>query len=390
MDDSNGLTVRPRLVEEGAAFSQLGLPGEESFQVVVIGAGQAGLSVGYHLAKRGVRFVILDAHARVGDSWRRRWDSLRLFTPAKFDSLDGMPYPGDREQFPTKDEFANYLESYAARFRLPVRSGVNVQRLWREGGRYVLELGKGRIVADQVVVAMASYQEQRRPACASDLDPGIVQLHSSEYRNLGQLPPGALLIVGGGNSGAEIALEAGRAGRRVLMAGRDVGEVPFKLSGWAGRWLLGRLVLRVLFHRLLTVKTPMGRRMRAGFVSHGHPLIRTRKVELDAAGVERVGKVVRVEGGRPVLEDGRVLEVTGVVWCTGYQAAQSFIDLPIFDEEGGPRHRAGVVESEPGLYFVGLNFLYSASSTMIHGVGRDAHRIANAISQALPPAPARR
>jgi putative flavoprotein involved in K+ transport len=374
-------------VEEGAVAMRLGLAGRETFEVVVIGAGQAGLSVGHHLARRGVRFVILDASPRIGDSWRRRWDSLRLFTPAKFDGLDGMRFPGPPNSFPTKDEFADYLESYAARFRLPVRSGVKVERLSRQGERYLIEYDGRSIVADQVVVAMASYQERKRPAFAAELAPGIVQLHSSDYRNLDQLPPGALLIAGAGNSGAEIAIEAARAGRPVIMAGRDVGEVPFKLSGWAGRLILGRLVLRVVFHRILTNATPMGRRMRSNFVNHGHPLIRTRKTELDAAGVVRVGKVARVEQGRPVLEDGRVLDVAAVVWCTGYEASRSFIDLPIFDEEGRPRHDGGVVEGEPGLYFVGLNFLYGASSTMIHGVGRDADRIAGIAAERIPARP---
>jgi cation diffusion facilitator CzcD-associated flavoprotein CzcO len=152
----------------------------ERFDVIVIGGGQAGLSVGHHLARQGLGFVILDAHARTGDAWRKRWDSLRLFTPAVFDGLDGMPFPARPFHFPTKDEMADYLESYAKRFALPVRHGVRVERLTREGGMYVITAGDRRLEAPQVVVAMANYQAPRVPSLARELDPGIVQLHSRD------------------------------------------------------------------------------------------------------------------------------------------------------------------------------------------------------------------
>jgi putative flavoprotein involved in K+ transport len=351
----------------------------ERIDTIVIGAGQAGLSVGYHLARRGVPFVILDAGKRIGDQWRKRWDSLRLFTPARFSSLDGLPFPGDADSFPTKDAMGDYLEAYARRFALPVRCGVRVERVSRLGERFLVIAGDQRFEADNVVVAMANYQRPRVPAFANELDPRIVQLHSFEYRNPAQFQEGGVLVVGAGNSGAEIALDAARA-HDTCVAGRDTGHVPFRIDGLAARLLLVRLVLRVVFHRILTVATPMGRKVRAKVLHEGGVLVRTKPRDLTAAGITRVPRVAGVRNGLPLLEDGRVLDVANVVWCTGFHPGFSWIDLPVFGPDGEPQHDRGVVSSEPGLYFVGLHFLFAMSSVMIHGVGRDAERIADRIS----------
>jgi putative flavoprotein involved in K+ transport len=364
------------LTDEGAAAIELG--GRERFDVVVIGAGQAGLSVGYYLARAGLRFVILDAHARVGDAWRKRWDSLRLFTPAKFDGLDGMPFPAPPNHFPSKDEMADYLEAYAARFRLPVRTGVRVERLSRRGTRFLVQAGGRELEADQVVVAMANYQRPRPPAFAGALSPDIVQLHSADYRNPQQLRPGAVLIAGAGNSGAELAMETVRGGHRTVMAGPATGEAPFRMDGFLGRALLARLLLRVVFHRVLTVRTPMGRKARPRIIGKGVPLIRVKAAQLAAAGVERLPRVVGVSDGRPQLEDGRVVDVANVIWCTGFHPGFTWIDLPVSGPQGEPLHEGGLT-AVPGLYFVGLGFLYAMSSSMIHGVGRDAARIVKVI-----------
>ena len=368
------------LADEGSAFTRAtgtrALPvGAEPLDVIVIGGGQAGLSVGYHLKQRGLRFVIVDACERVGDSWRRRWDSLKLFTPAWLDSLDGLPFPAPPYHFPTKDEMGDYLESYAAHFELPVLSDARVSSLERGDGRYVVRTSRGVLRAPQVIVAMSSYQRRRLPPFARDLDPAIVQLHSSDYQRPTQLAPGPVLIAGAGNSGAEIGMDLA-GDRRVLLAGRDVGAVPFKMASFWGRRVAARLLLRVVFHRLLTIRTPFGRKARPKLLSQGGPLIRQKPADLERAGIERAARVVGVENGRPLLADGRVVDVANVIWATGFDNAMSFIDLPIFDEHGEPRHDAGVVSEAPGLYFVGLHFLYSFSSAMIHGVGRDAARIA--------------
>jgi putative flavoprotein involved in K+ transport len=208
-----------------------------------------------------------------------------------------------------------------------------------------------------------------------------VQLHSRDYLNPGQLRDGDVLVVGAGNSGAEIALELVRRGHGTWLSGRDVGQVPFRVDGLAGRLLLTQLVLRVGFHRLLTVRTPLGRRLRPRVLSRGGALIRVKPRDLEAAGVRRVPRTTGVRDGAPLLEDGRVLQVANVVWCTGFEPGFSWIELPVFGKDGEPRHERGVVPGEPGLYFVGLHFLYALSSTMIHGVGRDAEHVARTIAQ---------
>lgn len=380
------------LLEEGAAFAALSrldvdeTPHEtraesEQHEVVVIGGAQAGLSVGYHLARRGVPFVILDASERVGDSWRNRWDSLHLFTPRRFDQLDGMPFEGDPHGFPSKDQMADYLEAYARHHRLPVRSGTRVERVTREGDRYVIDTGDRRLTARHVVVAMSSYQRPVTPLFASELDPGIAQIHSVEYRRPSQLPPGDVLIVGAGNSGAEIAMDLVKSGRRVFVSGRDVGEVPFSVRNIWVRRLVLPVLFRVVFHRLLTVDTPIGRKARRQHVRRGTTLIRTRARHLAAAGVTRVGRVTGVKDGQPVLEDGTVRPAASVVWCTGFDIGCSWLQLPVFDEDGQPIQTRGVATGEPGLYFVGPAFLYAASSTMIQGIGRDAARVADVIGR---------
>jgi putative flavoprotein involved in K+ transport len=355
----------------------------EEIDTVVIGGGQAGLSVGHHLARRRRQFVILDAEERIGDVWRKRWDSLRLFSPARYDGLDGLRFPGSQDAFPAKDDMADYLETYAQHFGLPVRSGVKVTRVSRKDGRYLVEAKGLSMVARQVVIATGQYQRAKVPDFAAELSPAIVQLHASHYRNPNQLRAGPVLIVGAGNSGAEIGLELSRT-RRVLMAGPDTGEIPFSNTSKLSLLIFTRFLFRIVFHRLLTIRTPMGRRARRKTLNHAVPLIRTKKADLLAAGVKRIGRITQVVGGKPALADGRAVDVESVIWCSGFRTDFSWIDLPIFDADGQPRHRAGVVPGEPGLYFVGLHFLYAMSSSMVHGVGRDADRIAGHINGERP------
>ena len=350
----------------------------ERHPVVIVGGGQAGLSVGYHLARRGIDFVILDGAARTGDSWRRRWDSLRLFTPAHLDGLDGMPFPAPAGSFPTKDQMADYLENYARHFALPVRHGATVRRLSYADGHYRLQTDDTLYEAGQVVVAMTNHQKPFLPDFARDLQSGILQMHAGAYRNPAQLRDGAVLLVGAGNSGAEIAVELAKT-RKVFLAGRDVGEVPFRIASFWGRHVMSRLVLRFVFHRLLTTATPMGRKRRT--MRGGTPLIRTRGADLAAAGISRVPPVTGVKNGLPVLQDGHRLDAANVIWCTGFRPDFSWIDLPVFGEQGSPLHERGVAQGQPGLYFLGLHFLYAMSSTMIHGVGRDARHIAEVIAR---------
>jgi putative flavoprotein involved in K+ transport len=341
---------------------------------VVIGGGQAGLATGYHLARRGLPFVILEGNDRIGDSWRKRWDSLRLFTPARYDSLPGMPFPGPGGRYPTKDETADYLEAYAARFDLPVRTGVTVDRLAKEGDRFVVSAGDLRLTADTIVVASGAYHRPRVPAFAAQLDPAVVQLHSSQYRNPSQLREGGVLVVGAGNSGAEIAMESSRQ-HTVWLSGRDTGQEPTRAGSLPDRLLTP--FLWFLASRVLNVKTPIGRAVRDRFLDppRGIPLGRVRRKDIPAAGIDRVPRTAAVRDGFPVLEDGRIMKVANVIWCTGFVTDFSWIDIPIFGENGFPRHDRGVVAGQPGLYFMGLLFLSTLSSALVGGVARDAEHI---------------
>jgi putative flavoprotein involved in K+ transport len=276
---------------------------------------------------------------------------------------------------------ADYLEAYAARFQLPVRTRTRVERLTQRDGVFVVEAGGRELQAPQVVVAMSNYQARRTPAFASELRPDIVQVHAVDYRNPAQLRDGDVLIVGAGNSGAEIARELAGT-RRVWVSGPDTGEAPIRLDSFASKALLARVLMRVFFHRVLTIKTPMGRKARPKMMASGTPLIRVKTKDLIAAGVERVPRLTGVRDGLPVLADGRVLQPANVVWCNGFHGGFSWIDLPVVDAGGEPIHEGGVVPAAPGLYFVGLHFLYAMSSSMIHGVGRDAKRIAAAVEAA--------
>ena len=351
----------------------------DEIQTLVIGAGQAGLSVGYYLAQKGIPFQILDASPNIGDAWRNRWDSLRLFTQARYAGLPGMNFPAEGATFPTKEQVADYLADYARRFCLPVRHNVKVDRLWTEGGRFVMTAGKHRFEAENVVVAMANYQTPSVPAFARDLNPQIVQFHSHAYRSPLQLQNGGVLVVGVGNSGAEIALEVARS-HATWLSGKETAHIPWPVDSAISRYVLSR-GMRFFAHHILTVKTRLGRKVRPRLLNRALPLARVKPKWLIAAGVKRVPRVTGVTGGLPTIADGRTLDVKNVIWCTGYRRDFPWIDLPIFNQNGEPIHEAGIVEKIPGMYFVGLHFLYSATSATLLGVGRDAERIVGALAR---------
>jgi putative flavoprotein involved in K+ transport len=344
----------------------------ERFDTIVIGAGQAGLAIGYELAARDIDFVILSDESRVGDNWRRRWDSLRLFTPARYSGLPGMPFPASPSHLPDKDEAADYLERYAERHDLPVRLDTRVDSLGWDGEHYVARAGGSTFEANNVVVATGPFQRPSIPAVASRLSPGIHQLHSSEYVNPFELPDGPVLVVGAGNSGAQIALELARF-RKVWLAGRNTGHLPRRLLGrdlfdWA--W---PLLMR------LTLDTRLGRRLRAR-ADGGDALIGIPERTLTNTGVVRVGRLTDERGGLPVC-DGVVVEPRVIVWSTGFRPDYSWIKLPLLDDDGYPRHRRGVVADLPGLYFVGLRFQHRMTSSLVGGVGADAGFIAEQVAR---------
>ncbi|MBX7445250.1 MULTISPECIES: NAD(P)/FAD-dependent oxidoreductase [unclassified Arthrobacter] len=350
---------------------------------IIIGGGQAGLTLGHHLKQQQRNFLILDANQRSGDAWRQRWDSLRVFTPAKYDGLPGQPFPADPLSFPTKDEVADYLEGYAERNGLPVHHGARVERLWREGSHYVATTNGHRWEARNAVVATGVSQAPNVPGFAVELAPATVQLHSSQYRNPGQLQDGPVLVVGLGNSGAEIALEVART-HPTTVAGKPSGELPVKHGRTAARYALP--VVRFLGLHVLTLGTPVGRKAAPTFTAHAAPLIRTKTKDLAAAGVRVVPRMAGVEDGQPVLADGARLEAANVIWCTGFRDDFSWIDPGLLDGGALPRQHRGVALDTPGLFFLGQEFLYAAASATLPGVGRDARYLARKMPRSVPAA----
>ena len=346
----------------------------EHIETVVIGGGQAGLIAAYELKKRGREFVVLDANPRVGDAWRNRWDSLRLFTPRRDCELPGLRFSAQRSLAPTKDEMADYLEAFAAHHDLPVRNDVRVIALTQSGDTFVITTSDGELTASNVVVATGSYGAPKVPSFADDLDVHIVQLHSSAYRNSSQLQPGGVLLVGGGNSGADIGLEV-VASHPTWLAGPKVAHIPPDIDTWFARTVVVRVV-RFVQRNVLCLRTPMGRRAAPKMRGKATPLIRVKPKWLADAGVQRVGRVVGVHDGLPQLEDGQVPDVTNVIWCTGYRHDFPWIELgAAFDGQGTPVHARGVTTRVTGLYFIGLEFQFALASASLWGVARDAAHI---------------
>ena len=349
----------------------------EHIETVIVGAGQAGLATGYHLQRAGRPFVILDGETRIGDGWRNQWDTLRLFSPAWADQLPGLPHPGPRWSFPTKDEFADYLESYAAHFGLPVRLGSRVTSVAAEGDGYVVTTGDTRIECDNVVLCTGTFgRTPHVPSFADQLDPSIRQLHSSEYRRPSQLADGTVLVVGASHSGCDIAYETA-ATHPTVMVGPDRGQIPVPFT--SPLMMVVYPMILFGFTHILTRANPLGRKARVEF-THGGPRLRVQERDLTQRGVDWVrGRVAGVVDGRPVLDDGRVVDAGTVVWCTGFRQMFDWVHLPAFDDDGWPREYRGVADGVPGLYFCGIQFQYAAASMVIHGVGRDAAHVARSI-----------
>ncbi len=354
----------------------------QHIETLIIGGGQAGLATAYELGRLDRPCLVVEAAARIGDQWRNQWDSLHLYTSARYDGLPGLPFPKGAWEFPGKDEFADYLENYALAWNLPVRTSTRVESLdARDGGGYVADLGGGeQITCDHVVVATGPLgRTPALPAFADELAPTIQQLHSSEYRRPGQVQPGRVLVVGASHSGVDIAHELALT-HEVVLAGRDCGQIPWRIESRFNR--IGFRGVVFVFKHVLNRRTPVGRKEMDEFRSHGGPMIRVKRADLAARGVERrTERVARVESGRPVLEDGTGLDVDAVVWCTGFRHRFDWIHLPVFGDDGWPREFRGEVAESPGLWFSGLSFQYSVTSMFVLGTRRDAKYVARGIAR---------
>jgi putative flavoprotein involved in K+ transport len=348
-------------------------PGDEEsrgrVEVAVVGGGQAGLAMGYYLARQGRRFVILERGDSIAPAWRERWDSLKLFTPRAYSSLPGLPFPDEPDDYPTRGDVIAYLERYAEEFDLPIELNSDVRRLSREDGRYVLELDGRTITADAVVVATGPFQAPYVPKLAEELDPDVWQAHSTGYRRPSDVPDGTVLVVGGGNTGFQITKELSATHKVLLSVGSRQKPLPQRV---AGRDLFWWLTKTGLINK--TVESRLGQRLK-----DRDTLIGSSPRELKRRyGVELKPRAIRGSGLTVTFEDGSEVEVDAVIWATGYKPDYAWIDLPIFQRDGRPRHRRGVTDV-PGLYFLGLTWQHTRGSALIGWVKEDAEFIAERI-----------
>jgi putative flavoprotein involved in K+ transport len=375
-------------VSQDETAAAAGGRGDDTVDVIVVGAGQAGLAIGWYLARLGLRFLVLEASAELGRSWRSRWDSLTLFTPAQYDALPGMPFPAPADTYPTKEPVADYLRAYADAFRLPVRLNSRVTSLSRSGDGFEVRTADETFSARRVVVATGPFQVPFVPPAAGGLDSPVTQLHSADYRNPQALPDGPVLVVGGGNSGLQIAEELSASRRVDVSIGTSPPMLPQRLAGRDLFWWLTRLgLMRV------PAESRLGRRVQA----RGEFVIGTSRRQLKRAGVTFRPRLVGADGRTVRFADGSTLDVGVVVWATGYRSDYSWISVPGVVRNGRVAHRRGVTDV-PGLYFLGLSWQHTRGSALLGFLDEDARHIADRIaadraatapneSTTAPPAP---
>jgi len=362
--------------------------GDDTVDVIVVGAGQAGLAIAWYLARLGLRFQVLEASAELGQSWRSRWDSLTLFTPAQYDALPGMPFPARADTYPTKEPVADYLQAYADAFRLPVRLNARVTSLSRSGDGFEVRTADETFSARRVVVATGPFQVPFIPPAAGGLDSTVTQIHSADYRNPQALPDGPVLVVGGGNSGLQIAEELSASRRVDVSMGTSPPILPQRLAGRDLFWWLTRLgLMRV------PAESRLGRRVQA----RGEFVIGTSRRRLKGAGVTFRPRLVGADGRTARFADGSTLDVGVVLWATGYRSDYSWISIPGVVRNGRVAHRRGVSDV-PGLYFLGLSWQHTRGSALLGFLDEDASHVADRIaadraatapteSTTAPPAP---
>jgi len=337
---------------------------KEQFSTVVIGAGQAGLAAGYFLKNIKEDFIILEKGHQVGDSWRQRWDSLRLFTPSQFDGLPGFPFPAIRGTLPTKEKMADYLFNYSTKFSLPVKLNTKVIELLKTSEGFEIITSNGRLFSNFVIVATGTNPIAYIPEFAKELDNKIIQIHSSEYKNPPGFPALTTLVVGAGISGVEIAIELSKS-RTTLLSGRPTPHIPDFIFRYLGRpyWWFA--------NNVLTLNTPIGRKVRQKILSTGAPLISVSIDDVKKAKIEHVPRMKGTLNGLPQLENDRIVSVDSIVWATGYKPDFSWIKIDLKNNNGWPETRRGVSENIKGLYFIGMFFQFRLTSGLVGGVGRD-------------------
>lgn len=343
------------------------------WQVIVIGGGQSGLAISYFLKRMNYQFIILDENEHIGDSWRKRWDSLHLFTPAQYDGLPGTKFPMQKNGFPGKDQVAEYFAEYVRKFELPFHTKVKVKKISLNNGTFLLDTSNGAYHAEKLVVASGTHPVPKIPAFAIELSAESSQIHSSEYKNPDGIAEGEVLVVGAGTSGVEIALEVSKY-RKTYISGNPTFHIPDRVFKYVGNfyWWFVR--------NILTVKTPIGRKVKKKVLHGGGPLINISIEDLDKDGVIRLARMKGAENGLPVMEDGTVVNAKTIIWCTGFKPDFSWIDIDILNETGWPDTERGVSKKQKGLFFIGMPFQFGLASGLLGGVGRDAKYVAKKLA----------
>ncbi|MFD2168425.1 flavin-containing monooxygenase [Tumebacillus lipolyticus] len=340
---------------------------EYNFEVVVIGAGQAGLSMGYHLGQKGVSYTLLEEHPRVGDSWRNRYQSLELFTPREYSALPGLKMIGEPKGYPTKDEVADYLEMYAEHFQMPVMLNTSVQALQAVPNGFRISTSRGDIHAHKVVVAIGAFQKPFTPALSGTVADSVFQIHAADYRDPSPLRDGAVLVVGAGNSGVQIAQELTEKHQVILSVGKEMKFLP---KEWMGRSIFKWMDLTGVAKA--TVDSKLGR-----FIRKNDPIIGFEvKAFLKSGAIQLRPRTKSANGNEIVFEDGSSCEVQNIIWATGYRSDYRWIKLSgLFDEDGNVIHQRGKTPV-PGIFFLGLSWQYRRGSALLMGVGEDAEYLA--------------
>jgi putative flavoprotein involved in K+ transport len=365
----------PNSAPGGVRAAAPDIDGNDCLDVIVIGAGQAGLCLAWHLAQRGRRFLVVDAAAELGHTWRSRWDSLRLFSPAQYDSLPGMEFPAPADTYPTKDQVADYITAYAARFALPILLGTTVTRLEQRADRFAVHTNQGTLKAWQVVVATGPFQTPVVPAIADGLSPDVAQLHSAEYRNPGQLGPGPVVVVGAGNSGLQIADELADDRALTLAVGAQSLELPQRILGRDLFWWLTRFGVITK-----TADSRLAKRMR----TRGDLIIGSSTKALRRRGVTIRRRVVSTSAEGIAFADGTVVQPATVIWATGFRSDYSWVEVPgVISNDGQVVHQRGLTEV-PGLYFLGLPWQHTRGSALLGFVKHDAAWLADQMSRHTP------
>ena len=340
-----------------------------ALDVLVIGAGQAGLAMGYHLKQTGQRFLLVDRHHRVGDSWRNRFDSLVLFTPRSYSALPGLPVPGDPDGYPTKDETAAYLESYAQHFDLPLELGTEIDRLERTNGAFQASTTAGQVICSQaVVLATGAFQQPSVPSVATDFASEVLQLTPDTYRNPKQIPAGRVLVVGDGATGRQIARELRSTHEVILSTGRSRRVSPNRILGRNIFWWMDKLgIMR------MSCESAVGRRLRRADPFPGKDLALDK---LRRVGITVVGRLSSVTSRQVVFAEGETAEIGAVIWATGYRDRTDWVDIPEAKDGNGAFNEERGISPVEGLVFVGRNWQWSRGSALLTGVGADADYVA--------------